>query len=59
VLGAWGCGIFGNNPELVAGVFADHLRRGAWSGRFERVVFSVFDQSAGGETLAAFERAFA
>ena len=59
VLGAWGCGIFGNNPELVAGVFADHLRRGAWSGRFDHVVFSVFDRSAGGETLAAFERAFA
>lgn len=57
VLGAWGCGVFRNDPRVVADAFADHLRRGAWVGRFERVVFSVLDTSASGETFAAFESA--
>jgi uncharacterized protein (TIGR02452 family) len=57
VLGAWGCGVFRNDPGLVAAAFADHLRRGAWSGRFERVVFSVLDTSPAQDTFAAFQRA--
>jgi uncharacterized protein (TIGR02452 family) len=57
VLGAWGCGVFRNDPAVVAGAFAGHLRHGAWSGRFERVVFSVFDSSPSNETLKAFQRA--
>ncbi|QEL13241.1 TIGR02452 family protein [Limnoglobus roseus] len=57
VLGAWGCGVFRNDPRVVATVFADHLRRGNWAGRFERVVFSVLDTSAASETYAAFELA--
>lgn len=54
VLGAWGCGVFRNDPRLVAATFAEHLR-GAWAGRFERVVFSVLDSSGG--TIAAFRQA--
>jgi uncharacterized protein (TIGR02452 family) len=57
VLGAWGCGVFRNDPEVVAGAFASHLRRGAWVGRFEHVLFSVLDSSASQETFAAFQRA--
>jgi uncharacterized protein (TIGR02452 family) len=57
VLGAWGCGVFRNDPAVVAAAFMSHLRQGAWSGRFERVVFSVLDPSPSRETLAAFERA--
>jgi uncharacterized protein (TIGR02452 family) len=57
VLGAWGCGVFRNDPRVVGDAFADHLRRGAWAGRFERVVFSVLDTSAGAETFAAFRAA--
>jgi uncharacterized protein (TIGR02452 family) len=56
VLGAWGCGVFRNDPTVVATAFAEHLRR-AWAGRFERVVFSVLDTSPGQETFKAFERA--
>jgi uncharacterized protein (TIGR02452 family) len=58
VLGAWGCGVFRNDPAVVAGVFADHLRHGLWAGRFERVLFSVLDTSADQGTVRAFERAF-
>lgn len=57
VLGAWGCGVFRNDPVLVANVFAEHLR-GLWSGRFEHIVFSVLDTSPAGEIIAAFRDAF-
>ena len=57
VLGAWGCGVFRNDPAVVAAAFQGHLRQGAWFGRFERVVYSVLDRSPSGETLAAFRRA--
>lgn len=57
VLGAWGCGVFRNDPAVVAAAIADHLCDSAWSGRFERVVFSVLDKSPSRETLTAFERA--
>lgn len=57
ILGAWGCGVFRNDPEVVAAAFMGHLQGGAWSGRFERVVFSVLDASPSQNTLAAFQRA--
>jgi uncharacterized protein (TIGR02452 family) len=58
VLGAWGCGVFRNDPALVASVFAGHLR-GDWAGRFEQVTFSVWDTSASRSTFKAFQDAFA
>jgi uncharacterized protein (TIGR02452 family) len=59
VLGAWGCGVFRNNPVDVADVFAFHLGEGgAFAGRFERVVFAVYDTSHGQTTLDAFRDAF-
>lgn len=57
ILGAWGCGVFRNDPALVAHVFAS-LLRGAYSGAFERVVFAIYDRSREGATLAAFRREF-
>ncbi|GAB4141904.1 MAG: TIGR02452 family protein [Thermogutta sp.] len=58
VLGAWGCGVFGNDPAVVAAAFAGHLR-GVWAGRFERIVFSVHDTSASRSTFEAFRSALA
>ena len=43
VLGAWGCGVFGNRPEEVADAFATHLH-GEFAGVFEHVVFAVLDR---------------
>ncbi|MET8543789.1 TIGR02452 family protein, partial [Kitasatospora sp. NPDC004799] len=40
VLGAWGCGVFGNDPAQVAEAFDGALAR--YGAAFERVVFAVF-----------------
>ena len=46
VLGAWGCGVFKNNPKHIAGYFRDAFsENGKFYGRFERVRFSVLDLS--------------
>ena len=58
VLGAWGCGVFRNDPEMVAAAFAGLLKDG-WAKRFRRVVFSVLDTSADQATFEAFVRALA
>jgi uncharacterized protein (TIGR02452 family) len=58
VLGAWGCGVFRNDPVMVADAFADHLLRGAWRGRFETIRFSVLDASRDLAILESFRRAF-
>ncbi|MEU9307339.1 TIGR02452 family protein [Streptomyces sp. NPDC048256] len=59
VLGAWGCGVFRNDPAQVAGAFRALLGPG---GRFERtfehVVFGVLDRTPGSVVLASFERVF-
>jgi uncharacterized protein (TIGR02452 family) len=52
VLGAWGCGVFRNDPREVASTFKMHL--GArYGGAFDRVVFAVWDR--GGATIATFK----
>ncbi|GLY48945.1 TIGR02452 family protein [Lentzea sp. NBRC 102530] len=56
VLGAWGCGVFGNEPEAVARIFALALRDNRY---FEHVVFAVLDRAKGAPTFAAFEAALA
>lgn len=55
ILGAWGCGVFRNDPKVVAQSFADHLK-GAWAGRFKRVLFSVLDASPERETFEVFRQ---
>jgi uncharacterized protein (TIGR02452 family) len=54
VLGAWGCGVFGNFPAVVARAFADQL---ATPRGFELVVFAVLDRQRGAPTRAAFAHA--
>jgi uncharacterized protein (TIGR02452 family) len=51
VLGAWGCGVFGNDPVVVADAFAAGLRR---VDKFDHVVFAVLDRSPGTPTYGAF-----
>jgi uncharacterized protein (TIGR02452 family) len=56
VLGAWGCGVFRNDPAVVAEVFADALTEAA--GWFDRVVFAVLDRAPGTPVHAAFAARF-
>lgn len=59
VLGAWGCGVFRNDPAQVATAFQRHLASaGGFAGVFERIVFAVLDKAAGQPNLTAFRAAF-
>lgn len=40
ILGAWGCGAFGNNPEMVSQTFLDALKAVP---AFEHICFAVYD----------------
>lgn len=56
VLGAWGCGVFRNDPEKIAAYFHDYLKAGGkYEGVFERIVFAVLDRKDRG-IYRAFEK---
>jgi uncharacterized protein (TIGR02452 family) len=59
VLGAWGCGVFQNDPAQVAGAFHGLLGPGGrFAGTFEHIVFGILDRTPGAVVRAAFERTF-
>lgn len=57
VLGAWGCGVFRNDPAVVAEAFRAELE-GARQGAFEAVTFAVLDGSEAGTFRGPFAREF-
>ncbi len=58
LLGAWGCGVFQNNPEDIARWFAYFLTGdGKYAHCFDRVFFAVYDRSKDGKNIAAFTEA--
>lgn len=56
VLGAWGCGAFGNDPHRTAADFRRHLDELA--GSFDHVVFAIADWSPERRFLGPFAEAF-
>ena len=59
VLGAWGCGVFRNDPAQVAAAFARSLTAGgSFAGVFERIVFAVLDKAPDQPNLTAFRTTF-
>lgn len=59
VLGAWGCGVFRNDPAQVAEAFRALLADGGrFAGHFDEIVFAVLDRTPGRTTLGAFHEAF-
>ncbi|QKW20926.1 TIGR02452 family protein [Kitasatospora sp. NA04385] len=56
VLGAWGCGVFRNDPAEVADTFGQALD--GWGAAFDRVVFAVWDRDRPSANRTAFERRF-
>ncbi len=59
VLGAWGCGVFRNDPADIAQWFADAIQSDErFIGAFRCVVFAVLDFSDGTPTFDAFRNVF-
>ncbi len=59
LLGAWGCGVFCNQPADVARWWAHYLLgNGKYARCFEEVVFAVFDRSKTQENITAFQQTF-
>lgn len=57
VLGAWGCGAFGHDPDVVADYFKEVLCGEQYSAYFETVVFAVLGKE-NGRNIAAFRNVF-
>lgn len=57
ILGAWGCGVFQNNPETIAKLFAEQLK-GRYKNAFAKVIFAVLDKSTAQTTISHFENQF-
>lgn len=58
LLGAWGCGVFHNDPVLVADAFGTWIESSTFAGAFDRVVFAIYDRSKEQATISAFRRRF-
>jgi uncharacterized protein (TIGR02452 family) len=56
VLGAWGCGVFRQDPAMVGRAFGEALQ-GTFRGAFEEVVFAVHDRRRGRPVLGPFRAA--
>jgi uncharacterized protein (TIGR02452 family) len=59
VLDAWGCGVFRNDPRMVARIFSELLSLPGFFDRgFAEVVFAVFDRSPQQATYKTFVEVF-
>lgn len=58
LLGAWGCGVFRNDPYHVASAFFYWLVSPKFKGCFDRVVFAIYDPTQEKNTLKAFQHLF-
>lgn len=60
VLGAWGCGAFGNDARIVSDAFERELKKMEYNGKypFRKVGFAVLDRLAAGYNFREFYRNF-
>ena len=57
ILGAYGCGVFGNDPNDIARYWKELLVGEKYGRFFRQVIFTVLDKS-GGENISVFKREF-
>ena len=56
VLGAWGCGVFANDPYEIAELFAETLGEGGpFAGCSQHVVFAIYDRTPNRAVFAPFQ----
>jgi len=58
VLGAWGCGAFGNDGHQIAGLFRAALHQD-FAGAYRHVIFAILDRSPEQRFVRPFQKAFA
>ena len=59
ILGAWGCGVFRNEPKDIARYFAHYLQPGGkYAKAFKKIVFAVYDTSKTKDNISAFREVF-
>ncbi|RXZ83757.1 TIGR02452 family protein [Paenibacillaceae bacterium] len=58
ILGAYGCGVFRNDPEKVASWWHELLNDEGFGSLFSAITFAVLDTSKGGKCIRAFESEF-
>lgn len=58
LLGAWGCGVFRNDPVLAADAFGAWLESDAFAGAFDSVVFAVYGRASEDANVRAFRARF-
>jgi uncharacterized protein (TIGR02452 family) len=57
VLGAWGCGVFGNDPYEMADLFVETLSAGGpFEGCFREVVYAIYDHTPNRAVYAPFAK---
>jgi uncharacterized protein (TIGR02452 family) len=57
ILGAWGCGVFQNDPQMIARIF-DELLKGEFANCFERVIMAIYDKTPTRKVYQAFVEIF-
>lgn len=59
ILGAWGCGVFRNEPEQIADYFAYFLKdNGKYARCFRNIIFAVYARRKETNNIIAFENIF-
>ena len=58
ILGAWGCGVFQNDPHEIAEMFSG-LLKGEFANCFERVIMAIYDTTQTRKVFKAFKEVFA
>jgi uncharacterized protein (TIGR02452 family) len=59
ILGAWGCGVFNNDPETISLYFHEVLVQECYSGLFNQVVFAIInDHNSVGNNFGIFNNRF-
>lgn len=58
VLGAWGCGVFGNDPKDIAEYFYNSIYCNGYIHLFDNIAFAILDSSGNGKNLTAFKEKF-